>query len=129
MELFTKDAGKYSKDTKWNMVKESSKFLDPMKTLELSSTKDPGVKTKWMVMAFISMPMEQFIEESGRTISSMEKGNMNSETELTTMENGKIIWWMVLDISLTGKEANGKGSSEKECTNQKNKNLLSKKNK
>lgn len=57
----------------------------------LNPIKDLGNKIKCLGMAYINMQMEPALEGSGRTINTMEKDNINSQTELYMKVNGKII--------------------------------------
>lgn len=129
-EQFMKVIGDFSMGSKWNMDKESLKFLETLPMdLENKNIKDHGSKTKCRVMACIIMLVEQFIMESGKIISIMEKESTNLQMERFMKGNGKTIWCMVVDFLLMRVVENGKGNIGMVDSKQKSRNNFYMKNK
>lgn len=73
------------------MEKEYSKFqATHQMDLESKAIQDPGLRIKWKVLENIIMLPGLFIKESGRTTNTTEKEYINSQTEQSMRENGRI---------------------------------------
>lgn len=130
MAQFMKVIGDSLMELKWNMDKEFLKFLEihPM-DLGNKNIKDHGTKTKCRVMVCIIMLVEQFIMESGKIISIMEKEFTNLQMERFMKGNGKTIWCTVVDFLLMQAVENGKGNTKMVDSKQRSRNNFYMKNK
>lgn len=112
------------------MVKVFLKYLEVLlMESEHKNTKVPGYKIKCKDMGFIIMHVELFTMDNGKTINTMVKEHINSQTVLFMKESGSNIKCMELDFILILMAENGKVNIEMENSKLKDKNNSFNKNK
>lgn len=112
-EQSTRVAGNFSKEKKQNQEKASSKSLGlAILLLDPNLMRAPSFTTNFKAMVCISMPMELFIKENGKTIFIMDMVNISSQMALCMWANSAIILCKALAFMSIVRAENGRVSSE-----------------
>ena len=91
MEPSMKEVGNCSIQSKWSMVKDSTKSLEICPALlDRKAIMAHGTKTKWKATEHINTPVEPPIKVNGKITNKTVKAYMSFLMELLMKENGKI---------------------------------------